>query len=182
MRVVMLGAPGSGKGTQGEQLAAALGVPHVSSGEVLRGHGGPEVQAKMLAGELVDDALMETVMWTRLAEPDARGGLVFDGFPRDAEQATALDRHLMRTGERIAATVLLDAPRDELVGRLLARAEVQGRLDDNPATIARRLDVYETETAPLVTYYEGRGVLRRVDGSGDVAAVYARMMAALNHV
>lgn len=179
MRLVMLGPPGSGKGTQGVLVAEAAGVPHVSSGAALRRHGGPEVQALMAAGELVDDQVMADIVSTRLAEADAEGGFLLDGYPRDVPQAAALDAWLDGRGERLDAVVLLDAPHQELTDRLLARAQVEDRVDDNPTTITHRLEVYRTRTAPLAAHYDKAGVLRRVDGTGSVAQVAARVAAAL---
>ena len=136
----------------------------------------------MTAGELLDDAEITPRVWQRLLEPDAAPGFVLDGFPRDVAQADALEAWLAERGERLDAVVLLDGDRDELVQRLLERARREDRPDDNPATIARRLDVYETETAPLVDHYAQRGLLRRVDGSGALDDVAARVEAALSAV
>ena len=169
MRIVMLGPPGSGKGTQGVRVAAALGVPHISSGAALRAHAGPELLARMATGELIDDETMTGIVRRRLEQPDARQGFVLDGFPRDRSQAARLD-----------AVVLLDAPRDELLERMTARAQIEQRADDTPETIARRLDVYEEQTAPLTEHYRRAGLLRRVDGTGPVDDVAARVAAALD--
>jgi len=175
----MMGPPGSGKGTQGVLVAQAYAVPHISSGAVLRAGARGEVLAQMAAGELIDDEMIADLMWTRLREADAAGGFVLDGFPRDVEQAGALDAFLQERREPLDAVVLLEAPRDELLSRMLARAEIEERPDDNPTTIARRLDVYETETEPLIALYVGTGLLRRVDGAGDPAQIAARVDAAL---
>ena len=141
MRIVLVGPPGSGKGTQGLRVAAAHGVPHVSSGAALRRHASPEVLARMTAGELLDDAEITPRVWQRLLEPDAAPGFVLDGFPRDVAQADALEAWLAERGERHDAVVLLDGDRDELAQRLLQRARRADRPDHNPATIARRPDV-----------------------------------------
>jgi len=179
VRLVMMGPPGSGKGTQGVLVAQAQAVPHISSGAVLRAGASGEVLAQMAAGELIGDDLIAGLMWTRLRDADAARGFVLDGFPRDVEQAGALDAFLQERGEGLDAVVLLEAPRDDLLARMLARAEVEQRPDDNPTTIARRLDVYESETEPLVALYDRRGLLRRVDGAGDPAQIAARLDAAL---
>ena len=178
MRIVMLGPPGSGKGTQGVRVAAALGVPHISSGAALRAHAGPELLARMATGELIDDETMTGIVRRRLEQPDARQGFVLDGFPRDRSQAARLDAELGDAG--LDAVVLLDAPRDELLERMTARAQIEQRADDTPETIARRLDVYEEQTAPLTEHYRRAGLLRRVDGTGPVDDVAARVAAALD--
>jgi len=179
VRIVMMGPPGSGKGTQGIKVATAQSVPHISSGAVLRAGAGAEVLQQMAAGELIDDEKITGLIWARLDEPDAARGFVLDGFPRDVAQAGTLDAFLQERGERLDAVVLLDAPREELLQRMLARAETEQRLDDNPTTIARRLDVYENETAPLIERYAGQGVLRRVDGAGAPEEIAGRLAAAL---
>jgi len=179
VRIVMMGPPGSGKGTQGVQVATSYGIPHISSGAVLRAGAGPELLSQMAAGELIDDETIAGLIWARLGEPDAATGFVLDGFPRDVEQAGALDTFLQERGDRLDAVVLLEAPREELQQRMLARAETEQRPDDNPTTIARRLDVYENETAPLIELYAGKGVLRRVDGAGDPVEIAARLSSAL---
>jgi len=180
VRIVMMGPPGSGKGTQGVQVATAHSVPHISSGAVLRAGAGPEVLSQMAAGELIDDETIAGLVWARLDEPDAAAGFVLDGFPRDVAQAGALDAFLQERGEALDAVVLLEAPREDLLQRMLARAEIEARPDDNPTTIARRLDVYETETEPLIARYAGQGVLRRVDGAGDPGEIAERLAGALN--
>jgi adenylate kinase len=185
VRVVMLGPPGAGKGTQGVLLAAALGVPYISSSELLRqqlprrsakAYG---ARARMAAGDLVDDDVMVGLVLERLARPDARSGFVLDGFPRTLAQAAALDDWLAARGSRLDAVVLLEVPRQVLLERLAGRAVAEGRDDDEARTIAHRLRVYEAQTAPLVDYYARQGLLRRVDAGGDLAAAAARVLAAL---
>ena len=181
----MLGPPGAGKGTQGEVLARSLGVPHIISSELLSTHveRGTELGRlageRMAAGELVEDDVVDGMMRARLAESDARGGFVLDGFPRSPTQAATLAEWLGEDGALLDAVVLIEAPRQVLVERMLARAEAEHRIDDTPATIAHRLDVYDAETAPLADYYAEQGLLRRVDGDGTVEEVTERIRAAL---
>jgi adenylate kinase len=182
----MLGPPGSGKGTHGALLSTELGVPHVSSSDLLRQavqrgtarHG--HVRVRMAAGALVDDDVMIGLVVERLSRPDAQPGFVLDGFPRNVSQAAALDDWLAARGQHVDAVVLLEVPRDVLISRLAERAAVEGRDDDDATTIARRLEVYETETAPLVEYYDRRGVLRRVDADASIPVVAERILAALH--
>jgi adenylate kinase len=169
----MLGPPGAGKGTHGRLLAAALGVPHISSSELLRQHGGH--RARMAAGDLIDDDVMVELVLDRLAQDDAQAGFVLDGFPRTVAQAAALDRWLAERGQRLDVAVLLEVPREVLAERLAARAVAERRADDD--VIAHRLQVYEQESAPLVEYYAPR--LRRVDADGSVTTVAERVLAAV---
>lgn len=184
MRVTMLGPPGSGKGTQGEVLASALGVPQLVSSELLRqatadAPGAGDAQRRMAGGDLVDDDAVIDVVLHRLGQPDARSGFVLDGFPRNTAQASALDDWLRDRQQEIGAAILLEVPREVLIDRLASRAADQDRDDDDPGTRDHRLDVYETEVAPLVEHYERLGVLRRVDGDGDERRVEQRVRAAV---
>ncbi len=185
-RLLLLGPPGAGKGTQAQRLIARLGVPQVSTGDMLRAAvaGGTEVgrQAKaiMAAGELVPDALVIRVAEERLRQPDAKQGFVLDGFPRTTAQAEALDAMLGKLGCRLERCVALSSDEDELVKRLLRRAELEGRSDDNETAIRTRMKEYREKTEPLISYYRGRGVLREVDGIGTVEAVERRIAAALD--
>jgi adenylate kinase len=183
-RVVMLGAPGSGKGTQGAILASALGVPHVASSDLLRQHAereqgdGADPRARMARGELVDDEAVIDLVLKRLGQPDARPGFVLDGFPRNTTQAAALDRWLTETGTPLAVA-LLEVPRQKLLDRLAARAAKEQRHDDDPQTRLHRLDVYESEAQPLVAHYRRQGALRRVDADDDVDTVAERVRSAV---
>ena len=179
-RILFLGPPGAGKGTQAAMLASALKVPHISTGAMLRDAVeagtdlGREVAGIMEAGDLVSDDLVVAIVDERLAQDDARCGYLLDGFPRNAAQANALDEAV---ADAIGTVVLLDVDTDELVGRLLARAEQEGRADDNEETIRRRLEVYHAETAPLVDFY-GDMVLP-IDGVGSIDEVFSRIALAL---
>lgn len=172
-RLVFLGAPGSGKGTQAEQLSERLGVPAVSTGEMLRSavaaqnELGRRVAEIMGSGDLVDDATMEAVVEERLDREDARSGFILDGYPRTLAQAEALDRILAGRDEELHAVVLIEVPESELVRRALARQ----RDDDTEDVIRTRLDVYREKTEPLVRHYAERGQLHRVDGDRPIDEV-----------
>lgn len=185
MRLVFLGPPGSGKGTQAKQLAERLGVPAISTGDILREavrQGSPlggRAKAVMDAGELVPDDVMVELIRERIAAPDARGGFLLDGFPRTVEQARALERLLEGNGAALDAVINLSAPEEVLVGRLLLRASSEGRSDDRPETVAERLRVYRAKTEPLVSHYRRLGLLTDVDGVGEIAEVARRIDRAL---
>jgi len=185
MRIIFLGPPGSGKGTQAKLLSDRLGVPAISTGEILREAvrlGTPlgiRAKAIMEAGELVSDDLMISLIQERLAKPDASRGFILDGFPRTAQQALALEQLLSGNGQALSSVVNLSVPDSVVVDRLHGRAVEQGRLDDRPETILERLRVYQEKTEPLVDFYRGRRLLNDVDGRGDVAAISERIDQAL---
>ena len=174
MFVLMLGAPGSGKGTQGQILARRLGIPKIATGDILRAamqQGTPlgkEAKRFYDAGKLVPDSVILELIKTELAQPEAQQGAIFDGFPRTAAQAELVDKTLTARGHRLAHVLLLDVPEDELVRRLHGRAVQEGRSDDTPEAIRTRLAVYHKETAPLVAHYAQRGVVHRVPGVGTI--------------
>jgi adenylate kinase len=184
----MLGPPGSGKGTQGERLADRHDVPHLSSGELLRVHVskgtdlGRVAREAMDRGDLVDDDVVIAMVSQEVIGPDSTGGFVLDGFPRTVPQATAAYEIALRRGLTFHAVVLLELPLDELLTRLTARGEAAARADDNPETIRHRIDVYTDETLPLVQYYTGRDILVRIDATGTIDEVTARINAALDPV
>ena len=174
MFILLLGAPGSGKGTQGRILAERLGLPKITTGDILRAAVkagtplGREAQRHMDGGRLVPDQVILGLIQEELAKPEARAGAVLDGFPRTAAQAALVDRVLAERGQRLTHVLLLDVPEEELVRRMLARAGAEGRSDDTPEAIKTRLQVYQRDTAPLVAYYAGRGIVHRVPGLGAV--------------
>ena len=181
LRAVLLGPPGSGKGTQAERLAAVLGVPAISTGEMLRqavAQGtelGERVERVMAAGELVDDGLMAEVVEKRLARADAVRGFLLDGYPRTSVQAATLDGLLEARRERLDAVVLLDVPEETLVRRALNRQ----RADDREEVVRERLRVYREKTAPLIEHYHRRSLLLRVDGDRPVEDVTRRILSAM---
>ncbi len=185
MRVVLLGPPGSGKGTQAKLLAERLGIPQISTGEMLRAavrEGTPlgqRVKAVMEAGELVSDDLMIALIRERIAAPDARAGFVLDGFPRTVDQAAALDRLLEGNGKDISAVVNLSVPDSALIDRLAGRSGQEKRSDDRQETVLERLRVYHEKTEPLAEFYRGRRLLTDVDGMGEIAEVAGRIGNAL---
>ena len=185
-RVILLGPPGAGKGTQAVVVAARLGVPHVSTGDIFRANVGGNTelgqQAKsyMDAGELVPDSLTNAMVAARLVGPDVAGGVLLDGFPRTVEQAAVLGELLSAASTQVDAAVELVVDTDELVSRLLKRAVDQGRADDTETVIRNRMDVYRRETAPLAAYYRERGLLRQVSGTGRVEQITAAVLAALS--
>lgn len=210
MRIVLLGAPGSGKGTQAKLLVEKYKIPQISTGDLLRAEvaGGSELgkkaRAAMDAGRLVSDEVVLGMIQSRLAKPDAKGGSVLDGFPRNIPQAQALDAMLARLGQPLQLALLVDVEKDVLLKRLTGRrncskadcgaiyniyfspskisnkcdkcgASLTHRSDDNEETVGKRLKVYEEQTAPLVAYYKAQGKLRTVKGVGPMAAIFKTM-------
>src|SRR2546427_1666481 len=175
--VLLLGAPGSGKGTQGKILAERLGLRKITTGDILRAavrDGTPlgrQAKKYMDDGKLVPDSVILGLIKEELANPDAQEGAIFDGFPRTAAQAELVDTTLGEHGQRLNRILLLDVPEEELLRRLTARAAQEGRSDDTPAAIQTRLQVYQRDTAPLVAHYAERGIVHRVPGSGPVDAI-----------
>jgi adenylate kinase len=183
-RILFLGPPGAGKGTQAKRLALTLGVPHISTGEMLRRaveqgtELGRRAEAIMAAGDLVPDDLVVAMVAERVAEPDAVCGYLLDGFPRNVAQAAALDAEVGEGAMEIALS--LEVNHSELMSRMLGRAAELGRSDDNEDTIRRRLEVYREETEPLLHYYpEHRVDVVAVDGVGSLDDVFTRIVLAL---
>jgi adenylate kinase len=185
MYVMILGAPGSGKGTQGKLLAGHLGIPQVSTGDLLRAAVrdgtplGKQAKGYMDQGLLVPDEIIIGLIREILDSDGARGGVLMDGFPRTVAQAEAVDRLLAARARRVDHVAVLEVDEPELVQRLLGRAAKEGRSDDNLQSITQRLKVYHDQTAPLIAYYERLGVVRRVAGMGDIDAIQQRLRRAV---
>lgn len=185
MRLIMLGPPGAGKGTQAALVSAAHGVPAISTGDIFRANIknetplGLQVKEITASGGYVPDEITNAIVRDRLAEPDAAHGFLLDGYPRTTGQVEALDAMLAEAGTALDAVVELTVDTDEVVGRLLARAQEQGRADDTEEVVRERMRIYAEETAPLAAVYRDRGLLRVVDGMGTVEDVTARIEAAL---
>ncbi|HLQ85722.1 MAG TPA: adenylate kinase [Salinisphaeraceae bacterium] len=181
LKIVLLGAPGTGKGTQSEKLVAAYGVPQISTGDLLRQavadktELGQKAKVAMDAGELVSDDIVIGMIRERLAEEDTAQGFILDGFPRSLAQAEALDDLLQQLQRPLQRVIHLQADDEEIVQRLMAR----GRADDSEETIRNRLQVFEQQTRPLVDYYERQGLLATVVGVGDIDVIFERIQAAL---
>jgi adenylate kinase len=179
-RVVLLGPPGAGKGTQAQVLCRRLGIPAISTGDMLReavtegSELGRKVQEIMASGALVDDGTMAAVVRDRLSKPDAGKGFLLDGYPRTLPQAETLAGILREKGRELDSVLLVDVPEDELVRRVLLR----GRADDKEEVIRERLRVYREKTEPLIGYYRERGLLREIDGNRPVEEVTAQMLGA----
>ena len=184
--LVMIGPPGAGKGTQAKRLQQALGLPHVSTGVIFRQNLqaqtdlGRLAQSYMDDGELVPDDVTVAMVRDRLAEPDCAAGAILDGFPRTPAQAAALDDMLAEQGHELALVPYIQVPREELVARLLKRAQKEGRTDDNEETIRNRMRVYEEQTAPLLKYFRRRNLLVPVNGDQSIDAVFAELLAIVN--
>jgi adenylate kinase len=177
MNVLLIGPPGSGKGTQGERLSQRLGLEHIAAGDLLRAQVaeqtplGREVADTMRRGDLVPDQVILELVVPKVRAAAAARGYLLDGFPRSIEQAVEARNLADSAGIGPDAVIYLDVPREELVRRILARAEVEGRADDNPETVSNRLQVFDDATRPLVDYYRGRGLLHVVDANRDADAV-----------
>ncbi|MFX0539503.1 adenylate kinase [Ornithinimicrobium sp. Y1847] len=188
MRLIMLGPPGAGKGTQAALVSAAHGVPAISTGDIFRANIknetplGLQVKEITSSGGYVPDEITNAIVRDRLAEQDAADGFLLDGYPRTTGQVEALDEMLGDAGHALDAVVELTVDTDEVVGRLLARAVDQGRADDTEEVIRERMRIYTEETAPLAAVYRERGLLHRVDGMGTVDEVTARIEKVLGAV
>ena len=184
-RLLLIGMPGAGKGTQAEKLSQAFGIPAISTGDIFRHNVknetelGKQAKAFMDRGEYVPDSLTNALVRDRLSHADAAQGFLLDGYPRTADQVVELDDILGEHSQKLDAVVMLTADVDEVVRRLLNRAIEQGRADDTEDVIRRRLEVYEQQTAPLVSVYAARDLVVTVDGLGEVAEVTARIIDAL---
>jgi adenylate kinase len=184
--VLVLGPPGAGKGTQAKRLSEDRGLPHIATGDILRAaiasgsELGRQVEPILERGDLVPDELVVALIRERLGEPDTARGFVLDGFPRTIPQAEALDAMLAEIGRGIVCVLEFQLDEEEAVRRLLGRGE--GRSDDNPETIRRRMAVYREQTEPLVAYYLARGIVVGIDASRTVDEVYAEVQSVLDRV
>ena len=185
-RMLIIGPPGAGKGTQAVRISEKLGVPAISTGDIFRANIkeqtelGREAKGYIDAGDLVPDSVTNRMVRARLAERDTADGFLLDGYPRNAAQVTELDSILAELGHNLDVVLQLTADTDELVQRLLGRAQKEGRTDDTESVIRHRLDVYDAETAVVVDLYDQRGIVREVDGLGSVDEVTDRIMAVLS--
>ena len=185
MRLIILGPPGAGKGTQAAKIAAEFGIPAISTGDIFRANIknetplGLQVKEVLSSGGYVTDEITNAIVRDRLFEADAEQGFLLDGYPRTAPQVDALDAILAEHHHRLEAVLELTVDEDAVVQRLLKRAEEQGRDDDTEEVIRERQAIYRRETAPLTEVYSGRGLLVQVDGMGTVDEVFERITAAL---
>ena len=185
MRLLLVGPPGAGKGTQAQVIAGKLGVLHIATGDIFRANVagqtelGQEARSYMDAGELVPDSVTNAMVLDRLGQADTTGGFILDGYPRNADQADVLGDFLAERDERLDAVVRLVVDDEHVTERLLERAQNQGRTDDTVEVISHRLDIYHASTEPLVDYYRERGLLRDVEGIGSIEDVTARILAIL---
>jgi adenylate kinase len=186
MRLLIMGPPGAGKGTQATRIAEHYRIPAISTGDIFRAmkHADTplarQVRAIMESGGYVSDEITNEIVKERLAQPDCQKGFLLDGYPRTLQQVQTLDNYLAETGRPLDAVISLLADTDEVVARLLKRAEIDGRADDNEETIRVRLQVYAEQTEPLLDVYRSRGLLVEVDGLGEVDEVSERVFAALD--
>ena len=188
MQLLIMGPPGAGKGTQAGLIAEHYKIPAISTGDIFRAMKtadtplADQLRAIMDSGGYINDELTNAIVATRLAEPDCANGFLLDGYPRTVDQVGALDKELESQGRRLDAVISLLADVDEVVARLLKRAEIEGRSDDNEDTIRVRLQVYSEQTAPLLEVYRARGILVEVDGLGPIHEVSARVFEALDRL
>lgn len=186
MRLVLFGAPGSGKGTQATILKDDLGIPHISTGDLLRAEIkaeselGKKAKSLMDAGQLLPDDIMLGIIRHRLSQADAKPGFILDGYPRNLAQADALDVVLKEIGQPLDVVIKLNVPNEAIVDRCVVRFEKEGRPDDNPETVKKRLAIYADQTAPVAEFYAKRGKLKEIDGVGELKDVTVRIKAALD--
>jgi len=184
MRIIFIGPPGAGKGTQAERIVQTYRLAHLSTGDMLRAARdakteiGQKAEQYMSRGQLVPDDVIVAIIARRLEEPDCRAGYLLDGFPRTIAQAEALDTMLRQKGTPLDAVLELDVPEEELFRRLAGR----GRADDKPEVISQRLVAYRQQTAPLLDYYAKRGLLRKINGLGSIEEIFARTKTELDRL
>lgn len=185
MRIVLLGAPGSGKGTQAALLEEQLGVPHISTGVLFRAavkegtELGLKVRSILDRGELVPDDLTLDLLEERMVQDDASSGFILDGYPRNLSQAESLDKLMEKLDYPIDEAIQIDVDTEEVIGRIAKRAAEQGRTDDTEEVVRNRMNVYEEQTAPVVGYYAEKGLLTRVLGTGSIEDVLALILSVL---
>jgi adenylate kinase len=185
MRIVLLGAPGSGKGTQATRMVERLGVPHISTGVLLRNAAkrgttlGLKAKSLTDRGELVPDDIMTDMIEERLSRPDVANGFILDGYPRNLSQAKSLDSMLERLGQPANEAIQIDVDPEQIIKRLAGRANKEHRSDDATEVVRNRMRVYHEQTAPVIDYYEGRGMLTHVLGDGPVEVVLERILSVL---
>jgi adenylate kinase len=188
MRLILMGPPGAGKGTQAKYVAEHFGIPAISTGDIFRANVtngtelGIEAKKYMDAGEYVPDEITNLMVRNRIDEPDAEPGFLLDGYPRTLAQVEELDGMIEHTGHRLDAVVVLTVDSEEVVQRLLQRAQTEGRADDTEEVIRRRQEIYLEETAPLISVYQERGIVHEIDGMGVVEDVTKRIFEALDVV
>ena len=188
MRMILMGPPGAGKGTQAQVVAERYSIPAISTGDIFRKNAsegtelGIQAQRFMDAGEYVPDELTNLMVRNRIDEPDAERGFLLDGYPRTLAQVEELDGMIKHTGHVLDAVVVLTVDKEELVQRLLQRAATEGRADDTEDVVRRRYEVYDDQTAPLIDVYRDRGLMIEVDGMGEVDEVSQRIFDALDKV
>jgi len=189
MRIVLLGAPGSGKGTQAALMVERLGIPHISTGMLLRnaakrGTGlGLKAKAVIDRGELVPDDIMSDMIEERLGQDDVAAGFILDGYPRNLAQAKALDRTLEQLGQSVDEAIQIDVDPEQIILRIARRAKEEGRADDCEDVVRNRMRVYQEKTAPVINYYASKGLLTHVLGDGEIEEVLQRILSVLrvNH-
>ncbi|WP_121256729.1 adenylate kinase [Nocardioides ferulae] len=188
MRLIIMGPPGAGKGTQAKFIAEHFDIPAISTGDIFRANVsegtelGVEAKRFMDAGEYVPDEVTNLMVRNRIAEPDAANGFLLDGYPRTLAQVEELDDMLSAAGHALDAVLCLTVDKDEVVTRLIQRAQVEGRADDTEDVVRHRQDVYAEQTAPLIEVYRQRGICHEIDGMGEVAEVTRRLLDALDAV
>src|SRR6478752_8440023 len=186
MRLIMMCPPGAGKGTQAKFVAQHFGIPAISTGDIFRANVsqgtelGVEAKRYMDAGDYVPDEVTNLMVRNRIDEKDAEPGFLLDGYPRTLAQVEELDGMIKFTGHSLDAVVVLTVDQDEIVGRLLQRAQVEGRADDTEDVIRRRQEVYVEQTEPLIEVYKKRGIVVEIDGMGEVTEVTERIFEALD--
>lgn len=185
MRIVLMGAPGSGKGTQAALIVKELGLAHISTGDLLRGavaagtELGLQAKAVMDRGELVSDQIVLGLLEERLSQDDIKAGFILDGYPRNLAQAEALDALLSRLGQPVDEALQIDVDEEQVIERIAKRAALEGRSDDTEETVRNRMKVYGEQTAPVVDFYANKGLLSRVLGDGSIEEVFQRIKGVL---